>query len=249
MIIRRDGESDNKLKSKIRLVSNLVAGLLPEYPLESITSKKGMTRKTAHVYKRQFSGTFDFIMDVIVLEVTWLGSHEPSYTREICSFLGKVFTRNGQQEFAGMYGLLPFPVRVLATERTICEKVMSLIRFSYSENPIDDLKRKIRHIYDVHQLLKQHEYQNFLESDQFDILLCRVARDDVSSFKNNNSWLYKHPAESLLFKNLEEVWPILSIAYNNKFRNLVYGEFPDASAVYETIKNLERRLRRIIWDI
>jgi hypothetical protein len=26
--------------------------------------------------------------------------------------------------------------------RTLCEKIMSLVRFSYGENPVDDLKKK-----------------------------------------------------------------------------------------------------------
>ena len=68
---------------------------------------------------------------------------------------------NKQDDIAEKNGLLPFEVLVLEPTRTICEKIMSLVRFSYSENPIIDLKNKIRHIYDLHQLLKHTKFSTF----------------------------------------------------------------------------------------
>ena len=32
---------------------------------------------------------------------------------------------------------------------------------------MDDLKKKVRHIYDLHQLLKQKEYSEFIDKDDF----------------------------------------------------------------------------------
>ena len=52
---------------------------------------------------------------------------------------------NGQVSVAEANGLMPFEVRVLDPTRTLCEKIMSLVRFSYRENPIEDLRKKIRH--------------------------------------------------------------------------------------------------------
>ena len=82
---------------------------------------------------------------------------------------------------------------------------MGLVRFSYSENPIADLKKKIRHIYDLHQLLKQDEFLGFFHSKAFDEMLIKVGNDDVVSFENNNQWVIHHPNEALIFKNLEKV--------------------------------------------
>lgn len=50
---------------------------------------------------------------------------------------------NNQADIAKEYDLLPFEVLVLEPTRTICEKIMSLVRFSYSANPIEDLKKKL----------------------------------------------------------------------------------------------------------
>lgn len=66
--------------------------------------------------------------------------------------------RSGQENLIEEYGLQEFPVNVLKLERTFCEKIMSLVRFSYSEDYIADLKSKIRHTHDLHQMLQQKKF-------------------------------------------------------------------------------------------
>jgi hypothetical protein len=133
--------------------------------------------------------------------------------------------------------------------RTICEKIMSLVRFSYGENPINDLKKKIRHTYDLHQLLKQREFLEFFNSTDFDEMLLKVANDDLASYKNNNKWLINHPNEALIFNDLENLWSELKTIYNGEFNNLVYGELPKDEAVLETLKMIQGRLKTIAWSI
>ena len=126
---------------------------------------------------------------------------------------------------------------------------MSLVRFSYGENPLNDLKKKIRHTYDLHQLLKQDEFLKFLQSTTFDEMLLKVANDDVASFKNNNQWLIHHPNEALIFKDLENVWSELKTIYNGDFKNLVYGALPKDEAILQTMKMIQERLKTISWTI
>lgn len=57
------------------------------------------------------------------------------------SFVGEMLMNNNQGAMADAYGLTRFNVRVLEPTRTLCEKIMSVVRFSHGENPIDDLKR------------------------------------------------------------------------------------------------------------
>lgn len=145
--------------------------------------------------------------------------------------------------------LLPFDVLALEPIRTICEKIMSLVRFSYGEDPINDLKKKIRHIYDLHQLLKQDEFLSFFNSTGFDDMLLKVAKDDVVSFRNNNKWLNYHPNEALIFGDLENVWTELQPVYKSEFKNLVYGELPDETEVLETLEMIKARLKNISWTV
>lgn len=249
VVLRREGETDSKLKTKLKAVSTVVEATLPEVAIEGITHKMGMNRKTAHSYNKTFEGNYGQVRDVIILESTWLGYYEPYTTKSIVSFVGDMMLKNGQTNIATENGLLPFELLALEPIRTICEKIMSLVRFSYGENPIDDLKKKIRHTYDLHQLLKQEEFLKFFHSKNFDDMLLKVANDDVASFRNNNKWLNHHPNEALVFKDLENVWSELKTIYNGEFKNLVYGEFPEETAILETLKMIQERMKTISWTI
>lgn len=249
VVLRREGETDSKLKSKLKAVSTIVETVFPEVPIEGVTHKMGMNRKTAHSYNKEFKGDYGQVRDVIILESTWLGHYEPYTTKSIVSFIGQMMLDNKQSDIATENGLLPFELLALEPIRTICEKIMSLVRFSYGENPMDNLKKKIRHTYDLHQLLKQNEFLRFFHSKAFDEMLLKVSNDDVASFKNNNKWLNYHPNEALIFKDLENVWNELKTIYNDDFKNLVYGEFPKEETVLETLKMIQERLKAISWTI
>jgi hypothetical protein len=249
LVLRRDGETDSKLKSKLKSVSNVVDAILPEVPINGITHKKGMNRKTAHAYTKEFKGDYKQVRDVIVLESTWMGHYEPFSTKSIISLVGQMMIENKQTQIAIEHGLLSFELLALEPTRTICEKIMSLVRFSHGENPVEDLKKKIRHTYDLHQLLKQEEFLGFFHSKAFDEMLLKVANDDVVSFRNNNKWLIHHPNEALIFKELENVWNTLRVTYSNDFKDLVYGELPKEDDVLNTLKMIKERLKSIYWSI
>lgn len=212
-----------------------MSNVLPEIEIAGLTHKMGMNRKTAHSYNKEFKGDYGQVRDIIVVEATWLGHFEPYTTKSVCSFVGEMMINNEQSEIAKEQDLLPFNVLVLDPSRTICEKIMSLVRFSYEENPITDLKNKIRHVYDLNQLLSVKKLFNFFKSKEFDIMLLKVAQDDVVSFTNNNKWLRNHPVNSLIFENPEKVWSDLKIVYESDFKNLVYGSFPNETELLNTL--------------
>lgn len=249
VVLRREGESNNRLTTKIKTISDVVNAVLPEVNINGLTQKMGMNRKTAHSYNKEFKGSYGQVRDVIVVEATWLGYYEPYITKSIISFVGQMMIDNNQSGIAKDNNLLPFELLALEPIRTICEKIMSLVRFSYGENPKEDLKKKIRHTYDLHQLLKQDEFLKFFESKEFDEMLLKVANDDIASFKNNNQWLNYHPNEALIFKELENVWGELKSIYNEDFKNLVYGTLPKDEEILETLKMIQERLKTISWTI
>lgn len=250
VILRRENETDSKLKTKLKDISNSVIKDLPEVDIEGITRKMGMNRKTAHSYSKLFTGKYGQIRDIIILESSWLGYHEPYRKQIINSFIGEILEKNEQTENILKYGLQPFEMNVLDPSRTICEKIMSLVRFSYTDTPIQDLKNKIRHTYDIHQLIEQKEFKDFINSDDFVDMLLKVANDDVISFRNNNEWLMNHPNESLFFKNLNDLWKNeLQTVYKNEFKNLVYGKLPDENKILNSLQYIKQRLTTIKWTI
>jgi len=249
VVLRKDGETNNQLKSKIKKISKCVTKVIPEIEVEGITHKMGMIRKTAHSYEKSFNGDFGQVRDNIIVESTWLGHFEPYTTGTISSYIYEMMLKANQQDIINQYEMNPFDVLVLRTERTLCEKLMSLVRFSQTEQPITDLSNKIRHTYDIHMMLKDDELKSFFNSKEFDVMLLKVAKDDVISFKNNNSWLSNHPINTILFSETENTWNQVKDTYETSFKELVFGEFPSENKIMKTLKVVAERLKKIKWNI
>ncbi len=248
VVLNKSEESGNQLKKKLKIISNYVENILPEIVVEGITNKKGMIRKTAHYYEKQFTGKFGQIRDIIIVESSWLGNYEPFEKGIIGSMIYNMMKESGQQKLIDEYEMNPFKVNVLSPKRTLCEKIMSLVRFSFSEKPIEELSRKIRHIYDIHMLLKDDSINVFFNSLDFDKMLQKVGVDDYSVLKENN-WLKKHPSFAILFDKPDTIWEQLQNTYNTGFRELVYGKFPTNKEILYTLTNLSLRLKKIKWEI
>ena len=249
VLIKEKGLSANQLKARLKRLSETVSQVLPEIEVEGITSKKGMIRKTAHSYSRVFRGDLGQARDQIILESSWFGASEPTTTGKVASFISEMMAERDQLEMVAKYQLLPFEVNILAPERTLCEKIMSLVRFSYTDNPIRDLRNKIRHAYDLHQMLDQEHLSQFMDSLAFDTMIHNVGHDDELAFRNNKEWLYHHPSKALMFSNLEEVWSELIISYNGVFRTLVFGNLPDGVLVKKTMIRIKERLEMVDWKL
>ncbi len=249
LVLLRDGsENGNQLKVKIEKISKCVADVLPEIETEGITHKRGNIRKTAHSYETGFSGSFGQVRDKIIVEATWLGHYEPYQKAEISSLIYEMMLQSGQQTLIEEYEMKPFEVLVLSPKRTLCEKIMSLVRFSQTETAIEDLKNKVRHIYDIHLLLKDENLKLFFQSGDFIDMLLRVATDDVASFKNNNAWLANPPSKAIIFAAIDDTWGKIKSVYANSFRDLVFGNLPAESEILQTLNMVADRLQAINWE-
>ncbi len=249
VVLRHTDDNDNQLKRKIRAISKVVESEIPEIEVEGLTNKRGNIRKTVHRYNRIFDGNLGQVRENIVVEATWLGNFEPFSQMPVSSYIYEMMKAKGQEELIEKYNMAPFTVQVLSKLRTFCEKIMSLVRFSRSEDPIADLRNKIRHVYDIHQMLKDDELRQFFKSSEFDEMLIKVGRDDMIGYKNNNAWLSEHPATALIFDAPEITWKQLSNEYNGKFKELVTGVLPAEGALIETLNEVANRLKGIVWKV
>ena len=248
MVVLNNGESGNKLKNKIKAITDAVNTVMPEIEIEGITNKLGQIRKTTHQYERgNFQGAFGQVREQIIVEATWLGSSYPYADASVSCYITEMMQAAGQQQLIEQYNLQPFEVKVLSKERTFCEKIMSLVRFSHTNDPYADLANKIRHIYDVHMMLKNKEINNFFNSKAFIDLMIVVGKDDVVSYKNNNKWLSEHPSQAIIFSNPEQTWDKIKAPYRTTFKDLVMGELPEEKDLVGTLKNISTRLKAITW--
>lgn len=241
-------ETSNQLNKRLKKISELISLYLTEVEISGISQKKGMRRKIAYEYPKSFTGDFGQVREQIIVEATYFGVFEPYEKREIKSYITEMMEEKNQKDLIKQFELEPFFLMVLNPVKTLCEKIMSLIRFSYSAEPIDNLNMKIRHIYDIHKLLASDEINDFFNSDDFELMLKSVAREDIKSFKNNTDWLAFHPKESLIFSGID-IWEKLSKTYRTSFSALVYGKLPEEDEIKKTLVKVSNRLEKIIWDI
>jgi len=249
VLLKQENERGNQLKNRLKQITKIVETVLPEIEIKGITNKKGMIRKTAHQYNKTFTGHFGQIRENIIIEATWLGSFEPYETGNVSTLIYEMIAQTNQIKIAKDYNLEPFKVNVLSPKRTLCEKIMSLVRFSFTENPIIDLGNKIRHIYDIHKILENRAFNKFFQSNEFERLILKVANDDIISFKNNNDWLKNHPKTAIIFSDTQNVWLKIKTTYFTTFKELVYGALPSEKDILKTLKTISKRLENIEWKI
>ena len=250
VVFKSKDETSNQLTNKIKNLGKIVSKVLPEVKVEGLTRKKGKSRKTAHSYTPEFEGDLGQVRKEIILEATCLGDFEPYVSMQVDSYIYQMMIAKSQNKLITKYNLNSFDALVMDVGRTICEKIMSLVRFSYDENPIVALNNKVRHTYDLYQILSKEEYSTFLDSAEFIDMLIRVANDDVKSFKNNNEWLVHHPSECLIFKNVENVWSKIVGTYEGSFSALVHKDLPSSDRVLVCLKRISNRLKDIdSWTI
>jgi predicted nucleotidyltransferase component of viral defense system len=250
LVVLNNNEKGNQLKNKIKAVTEIVSKVMPEIEIEGITNKMGQIRKTAHQYnKGNFKGAYGQVRENIIVEATWLGSSNPFTEAEVSCYITDMMMAKGQDILIQQYNVGSFKVQALSKKRTFCEKIMSLVRFSYTQDPYYDLSKKIRHIYDLHMMLKNEEINAFFYSSEFDELLLTVGKDDMISYKNNNAWLKHHPAEAIIYSASGDTWKKIKGEYQTQFKDLLLAELPPEEELITTLNTIADRLKKVDWSL
>lgn len=252
VVMVKDGtESGDKLKRMMKSITTVVdQSALTIVADDKLTNKNGNMRKIVYSFpKVGVKGKYGQVRENIMLEVSHLGSPDPRNTFPLCTLIAEYVKTTGQPELIAQFGLEDFIVVTLAIERTFCEKVISLVRFSYDENPMEALSQKVRHIYDLHQLLQLPKIKQFVNSKAFDTMLLQVGKDDDKAIPNDKDWLYNHPAAAVVFSDYVNVWNEVKKTYHTTFRELVTKPLPDEDSVLQTLQFLAERVGKVVWDV
>lgn len=128
-------------------------------------------------------------------------------------------------------------------------KKISPVRFSFTENPLEDLVNNVLHTYDLHHLLQEDRISSFFKLDDFERMLSQMGKDDDKAIPNDKKWLSKHPSESLFFSETEIVLATVSRTCSTSFKDLLTGELPDEKDVLRSLLKNGSRLKEIKWEI
>ncbi|OWP61526.1 hypothetical protein CDA63_19005 [Hymenobacter amundsenii] len=210
-----------------------------------VTVRGSHFRKTLHQFPTTAAPTpgSQVRPGAVLLEINAFARPHPSQWRPVQSYAGHFLTQRGELALVAQHGLAPFEVLVLALERTLVEKILALVRAGYSSDSLGELQAKIRHAYDLHQLLQQPALQAFLAGPDFDALLAEVRVDDARNQEFQGDWAARPLAEARLFADQGLTWQQLIPTYQSNFRQLVYGVLPSPLAVKQTLDSIGQRLR------
>lgn len=128
------------------------------------------------------------------------------------------------------YDLYPFELNILDKRRTLCEKVVSLLRFSFMNNPVEGLSSKIRYFYDIYFLLNDAECMEYLKGNFVEDVQ-KLIEHDKEAFDVPEKWKNCSIGEAPLLNSFDELWGKLSGLYERELNALAYSQIPEAGII------------------
>jgi len=248
LAIRNDEKRGNsKSKTLMKKIEKTVSQDLTYIPKHEKESKHGRFRKTIFEFPANIkSEYYEQGSNVILLEINSFADPNPVDIKPISSIIEEYCKRSGKQEFVDQFLLEQFSINVLAVERTLCEKIMRLIRASYGGDPIANLRGCIRHFYDIVIILRMPKYRQFLGEKSFGYMMNEVHISDRKLFPNQASeWLDFPMENSKIFSENRRLWNNLSLELQGGFKDMIYSEdVPELEEFAETFSFIRHSLPR-----
>lgn len=243
-----EGLTQSQLKQLIARIGKDTTSDLVEKEIEGGTNKKGRYRKTYHEYDSviaQRNARYNFLGNHVVVEINTYGNPFPHAEMPITTFIADMMRQRGLDKIISDMDMETFVLNVLDKRRTLCEKVASLLRFSFDDVPIKGLSARIRHFYDLYFLTQDEECKAYLQTD-FAHDLLDLIEHDKREYDRPLLWRDADLHTSILFTNFDALWKKLAPLYESEVGALSYGDLPSKDAVAVSMKGLLERVERII---
>lgn len=245
-----EGLGSNQKKQLVLRIGKDTTIDLTEIEDNVASIKNSRFRKTYHAYPSCLTNRdtkFEFLGNHVIVEINTYGNPYPFVKLEVTPFITEMMEKRGLNNLIGELDMEPFTLKVLDKRRTLCEKMVSLIRFSFEEDGIKGLSSKIRHFYDLHFLLQDEECQKYL-TGEYPTELKKLIAHDKREFDRPPLWRGANILTSLLFTDFDATWRQLSSTYKSEVGALSYGELPSADAIAESMKQLLSITRKAIGN-
>ena len=213
------------------------------HPLES---KHGKFRKTAYEFPTHANtAELGQVTDTVVLEINSFASPDPSATMPIATLIHDFLVEADLTDLVLGHELEPFQVQVLGVERTLCEKIMGLVRAGHEKDALADFRRRIRHFYDIVMIMRKREHQAFVTSDAFAELIAEVREWDRQSMPGAAAWLDPPLGEAMIVTAAENLWREIRSEFRGSFKDMVYSDsLPEDGEVLTCLASVGASLPR-----
>jgi len=238
-VIDADSFSGNQLKMLVKRLAKDMTSDLEEKVVQGITSKGSRFYKAIYQYQNLVGLTSSTVKaGQLLIEINTYANPYPYIKQEISSFMADYFTAINRQDMIEQYELKPFSINVLDKRRTIVEKLVSLIRFSFEKDLQKALATKIRHFYDLYYLANDSGCIKYIQSVDFPKDLSELLIHDQREFDEPAGWQTKTIKESSLLTEFSTLWTGLSSIYQSELTPLAFSEIPDEKLVAESFMKI-----------
>ena len=239
-IINDKDKTGNEIKTIIRTIEKEITPDLLELQIDGVTNKGSKFRKSVFEYMSTDKSNQN---NKLIVEINSFANPFPFQRLTIKSFLFDFLMQTDNEKYIEQYDLQSFEVNVLSKEQTLLEKTVSLIRFSFEENTVESISKKIRHFYDLYFLMNNPECAEFVASDSFKKQFDTILQHDRAMFEEPKGWQTKMVSESLLFNNFPTIWKQLKEKYQTELSALAYRPIPDEENVAKYFEELLKRIQ------
>lgn len=234
----------NQLKTLIKKVAKDMTTDLEEIQVDGITSKGSRFYKAVYAYPNILKKKTKTAIssENLLVEVNSFANPYPFQAKGITSFIQIFLNKTGNEDLITEYNLQPFEVNVLDKRRTMIEKLVSLVRFSFSENPAQAIASKIRHFYDIYFLANDTECAKYINSADFRKDFEELYAHDQEMFAEPENWVGKTVEQSPLITNFSTLWAKLKATYNTELSQLAFSQIPEEKDVAKVFDEITQQV-------
>jgi len=237
-ILHTAGKTKNEIKTIIRRIEKEITKELIEIKEEGVTSKGSRFRKSLFKYPSAEKNSDNRV----IVEINSFANPFPYRSLFIKSFLYDFLNQTNKHHIIEKYQLDTFRVNVLTKEQALLEKLVSLIRFSYAQDPLHSISGKIRYFYDLYYLVKDVECMQFIESKSFKEKFDRLYEHDKELFDEPKGWRDKKLVESPMINDFDSIWSKIKSRYKNELSALAYRPIPNEKLVTKAFLYLREKI-------
>lgn len=236
----------NQIKTLIRNVEKTMSIDLTEVDTPGVTSKGSRFRKSVFTYPvsgdtRLYKG----VSNNLIIETNSFANPNPYINLKVKFLIREFLESSGRQDLIDKYGLYSFNLNILDKRKTFIEKIVSLVRFSFSENPTVSISEKVRHFYDIYYLLSDTECKSYFDSEGFIKDIKELIKHDRIAFDDPPGWSQKSISQSPIIKDFNTLWNNIKATYIRELAKLAFSEIPDEKNVSASFNQIINKLSKI----
>lgn len=210
----------------------------------------GQRQKSSNNFYRQTHWKFPFAFERDFapanekLKVEFISNvrTDPHHLMPIRSLVAEFLIQKHRDSDLDEFKLREFKVKVLSHKRTFAEKVAAISNAGLADDFGSQLKRQIRHLYDLTLLMKDPVIKNFVRSSEFEQMLDEAREGDkqISRLKEVASKPWR---TSKIFTEPNETLKILKPTYESELGELVFdkGSMPKLSEIEKMLRAVSGR--------